>query len=108
MFVSAVVLYAHLGHSWLAFGILFFAPDLSFLGYMADARTGARVYNLVHSYVGPVLAAVALLWTGRAILVPLIWIAHIGFDRMLGYGLKLPTGFADTHLGRIGRAKPGV
>jgi hypothetical protein len=29
--------------------------------------------------------------------------AHIGVDRALGFGLKLPTGVRDTHLGRIGR-----
>jgi hypothetical protein len=32
-----------------------------------------------------------------------IWIAHIGFDRALGYGLKYGSGFTHTHLGRIGR-----
>ncbi|MEF9606012.1 DUF4260 family protein, partial [Paracoccus sp. PXZ] len=32
-----------------------------------------------------------------------LWLAHVGFDRVLGYGLKLPSGFRDTHLGRIGR-----
>ena len=36
----------------------------------------------------------------------LIWFAHIGFDRMLGYGLKHGAGFRFTHLGRIGKDKP--
>jgi Domain of unknown function (DUF4260) len=27
----------------------------------------------------------------------------VGIDRLAGYGLKHPTGFGDTHLGRIGR-----
>jgi hypothetical protein len=31
----------------------------------------------------------------------LIWLAHIGMDRMLGYGLKYSGGFKDTHLGRL-------
>ena len=31
----------------------------------------------------------------------LIWLAHIGFDRTLGYGLKCPTAFKDTHLQRV-------
>jgi hypothetical protein len=53
--------------------------------------------------------ALALTLVGFFVGVPaaaaggLIWIAHIGFDRALGYGLKYPTGFGDTHLGRIGR-----
>ncbi len=32
-----------------------------------------------------------------------IWFAHLGFDRLLGYGLKYPTTFGDTHLGMSGR-----
>jgi hypothetical protein len=36
--------------------------------------------------------------------VALIWLAHIGFDRALGYGLKYKAGFGFTHLGRIGPA----
>jgi hypothetical protein len=33
-----------------------------------------------------------------------VLLAHVGMDRALGYGLKLPTDFRDTHLGRIGRS----
>ncbi len=106
-FGAAALLYASLDLSWVLFVALFFAPDLSFIGYMAGARTGSAIYNLAHSYVVPLLVASVLVSTGRALALPLIWIAHIGFDRMLGYGLKLPSGFTDTHLGRIGRAKGG-
>ena len=38
-----------------------------------------------------------------AVAVALIWLAHIGIDRALGYGLKYEAGFGFTHLGRIGR-----
>jgi hypothetical protein len=34
--------------------------------------------------------------------IAMIWLAHIGFDRALGYGLKYSVGFGFTHLGRIG------
>ena len=34
-----------------------------------------------------------------------VLIAHVGMDRAAGYGLKLPTSFQDTHLGRMGREK---
>ena len=37
----------------------------------------------------------------------MIWLAHIGIDRALGYGLKYQTGFAFTHLGRIGKDAVG-
>jgi hypothetical protein len=99
----AVLLYARGGHSWLLFAALFLAPDLSFAAYLAGPRAGAFGYNVAHSYVGPVVAAALALLTGRPPVVALLWAAHVGFDRALGYGLKYPSGFADTHLGRIGR-----
>jgi hypothetical protein len=33
--------------------------------------------------------------------VGLIWLLHIGFDRAIGYGLKYPSSFKETHLGRV-------
>jgi hypothetical protein len=102
---TAGAIYAHAGFSWAAFALFFFAPDLSMLAYFAGARTGGLIYNLAHNYA----FALALTFAGFLGDMPaataggLIWIAHIGFDRALGYGLKYPTGFGDTHLGRIGR-----
>ena len=84
-------------------GVLFLAPDLSFLAYLAGPRIGAAGYNLAHSYVGPIVIAALALLTGRPPVAALIWAAHVGFDRALGYGLKYPTDFADTHLGRLAR-----
>ena len=101
--VVAVYLYARSEHSWVAFAALFLVPDISFVGYLAGPRVGAVVYNLAHSYVGPLLLALAALMNGQALTWALIWAAHIGFDRALGYGLKYPTSVGETHLGRIGR-----
>jgi hypothetical protein len=104
VFALALLLYQRGDHSWLLFALLFLAPDLSFAGYLAGSRIGAWAYNTVHSYVGPLLLVVVLLSIGEAPAIALIWCAHIGFDRLLGYGLKYPTGFGHTHLGRMGRA----
>jgi hypothetical protein len=86
------------------------APDLSALGYLAGPRAGAVTYNLVHNWALP--AALALLAILGHVLWPMavaaILAAHVGFDRALGYGLKLPTSFQDTHLGRIGRDRSPV
>lgn len=92
--------------SWWLFLILFFVPDASFAAYLAGPRIGAAAYNAVHSTVGPLLLGLCGLQFGAtaAIAVALIWLAHCGFDRMLGYGLKYPSAFQDTHLGRIGRS----
>ena len=101
--IFAAVLFARLDYSWALFAMLFLAPDLSFAGYLAGPRAGAVAYNMLHSHAGPLLLGIVLQWTGQSLAIPLIWVAHVGFDRALGYGLKYPTGFSHTHLGRIGR-----
>ena len=110
LLIVAVILYARAGDSWWLFAILFIAPDLTFLGYLGGARIGAIAYNAAHTLIGPLLLAGAGLSLPASILVSLalIWIAHIGFDRMLGYGLKYAAGFGFTQLGRIGRASGDV
>ena len=106
LFAAMALLYGVRGGSWWLFAILFLAPDLSFLAYLTDAKTGAIVYNAAHSYLAPV----ALMTLGFALADPLtlsiamIWLAHIGIDRALGYGLKYAAGFGVTHLGSIGEA----
>lgn len=105
VFALSITLYAGQGGGWLLLLLLFFVPDVSMIGYAGGNRLGAIAYNLVHTYTAPLLL-VGLGWVYGQMLpasVALIWMAHIGFDRMLGYGLKSGTGFHDTHLGRIGR-----
>ncbi len=103
----ATWLYSLHGAGWLIFVVLFFVPDLSMLGYLRDPRLGAMTYNVAHTYAVPLLLIGAAVLAGHPALLAagLIWVAHIGLDRMLGYGLKLPTAFHDTHLGRIGAAR---
>lgn len=81
------------------------APDLSALGYLAGPRAGAALYNAAHLYAGGLLLALLGLLTGNPGMIALgaVWLAHVGADRALGYGLKHASGFHDTHLGRIGR-----
>src|SRR5690348_1943185 len=95
--VSAYILQ---GGSWLLFAALFFAPDMFMLGYLRNARLGSVIYNLVHNYALPVAVTsfTAYRHDETLTLIGLIWLAHISFDRMLGYGLKFPTEFKDTHL----------
>jgi hypothetical protein len=100
---GSLALYFDARYGWLALVVLFLAPDLSMLGYLGGPRIGAVTYDVVHTYVGPVaLGAYGVLGdSDAAVQVALIWLAHIGMDRLLGYGLKYPTGFKDTHLQRI-------
>lgn len=101
---GSLLLYAGTGHQWVIFLVLFLAPDLAMIGYRANPSLGAATYNLAHCYAVPALLGGLGWWTGTdtAFAIALIWTAHIGLDRMLGFGLKLPTDFRDTHLGRIG------
>ena len=48
MFVLALFLFSELDYSWELFALLFFTPDLSMLGYLANPRLGAWTYNLIH------------------------------------------------------------
>ena len=110
LLAAAAWLYGHAGFDWALFAILFLAPDLSFLGYLAGPRAGALAYNAAHSTNGALGLGVASLAVNQplAMAAALIWLAHIGFDRALGYGLKYGAGFGVTHLGGIGRkAKEG-
>jgi Domain of unknown function (DUF4260) len=84
---------------------LLLAPDVSMIGYLGGSRLGAVTYNIAHNLV-VALAALGIGWFAALAPIALagaILVAHIGMDRALGYGLKLPTDFRDTHLGRIGR-----
>lgn len=102
---AAVLIASAIGYqwqlgSWWLFAFLFLAPDLSMAAYLAGPVIGARAYNLVHNYVVPLFLAVYGLSIGRSDVVPyaLIWTAHIGADRLLGFGLKYESAFTDTHL----------
>ena len=100
--VFILSLFAYHGNhgSWPIFALLFLVPDVSMIGYLANTRIGAITYNGGHTYIGPLaLAGYCLASVHHALFsLSLIWIAHIGFDRMLGYGLKYPAQFQDTHL----------
>jgi hypothetical protein len=100
--LMSVVFYAARGYSWWLFAVLFLAPDLCMLAYLHSVSLGAKVYNVVHTEILPILLGLAGLLYVRGVLpYALIWLAHIGFDRMLGFGLKYPTRFNDTHLARV-------
>lgn len=103
LLVLCVYLYHLTGAGWGMFLLLFLWPDLFMLGYLRGARLGAGFYNLAHVEAFPVLLAVVAYVQHRSTLLAfaLIWLAHIAFDRALGFGLKYPTFFKDTHLQRV-------
>jgi Domain of unknown function (DUF4260) len=106
LFAAMILLYATRGGAWWLFAVLFLAPDLSFAAYLAGGRIGAMVYNAVHTTAVPIALLIAGFAFDQALTlsIAIIWLAHIGIDRALGYGLKYPDGFNLTHLGRIGKS----
>lgn len=101
--VAAIALYFHFGYPWWLLVVLALAPDLSMLGYVAGPVAGRATYDAAHTYAMPVALAAAGVFgdSDVAVQVGLIWAAHIGIDRAIGYGLKYRTGFEDTHLQRV-------
>jgi hypothetical protein len=105
LLLLSLFLFNLLPFSWWWYLGLFFAPDISMLGYTAGNKVGAFCYNLFHH----ILLAVAVYLLG--FYMQLDWLqaagaillGHLAFDRILGYGLKYITGFKFTHLGKIGK-----
>jgi len=106
---AAVYAYQRVGGSWWLFACLILVPDVSLLAYLGGTRLGAVAYNALHVTLGPLVCAGLglLLPSFDLIQVALIWAAHVGIDRALGFGLKYNAGFGFTHLGRIGGAMTG-
>ena len=105
-FVAGLAIFGVAGGSWLLALPLLLVPDLSMVGYVGGPRLGAFTYNLFHTWAMGLVVLGLGVWSGidAVVLAGAILIAHVGMDRAAGYGLKLPTSFHDTHLGRIGKA----
>lgn len=107
LFATGILLLWRAGDdfTWWQALMIFSTPDLSLLGYALGPRVGAYCYNTLHLYAfGAALLAAGLIGSIPDLAaIGALWFAHSGFDRMLGYGLKLPQGFTYTHLGMIGR-----
>ena len=106
-FVAGLYLFGHCQKSWWMFAALFFAPDVGMLGYLLGPRVGAVCYNIVHVEIVPIVLGIGSLMVNNSFLFAFatIWFCHIGFDRMLGFGLKYTRGFGYTHLGVMRRKK---
>ncbi len=107
LFAASTFLYFHNSFSWRVFIIVWFALDLSMIGYIANKKLGVVLCNIGHSLAIPILLIIPYVFTANPVVLGFIciWFAYIGIDRALGYGLKLPSGFQHTHLGDIGKKK---
>ena len=104
-FVGGFFAWRALDGGWPWFLVFLLLPDVSAIGYLASRHVGAITYNIAHNW----FTGGAVLGLGLALAFPaltmagIVLVAHTGIDRVLGYGLKYPTSFQDTHLGHIGK-----
>jgi hypothetical protein len=100
---AALLLFSTTHQPWWLVPAAILLPDLLMAGYLGGAKVGAAVYNLGHAY--PLPAALSLIGIGAhhplVLALGLIWLAHIGMDRALSYGLKYDSDFKHTHLANL-------
>jgi uncharacterized protein DUF4260 len=102
---GSLIAFSTTDQAWWLVLLTLLLPDLTMLGYLGGTRLGASLYNLGHSTPIPA-AIVGIAWwqhTSLVVALGLVWLAHIGLDRLIGYGLKYGDHFQHTHLGRLGR-----
>lgn len=105
LFAGALILFNSTQQNWWWVPVLLFAPDIFMVGYLRSTKLGALLYNVGHSYLLPALLAIYAWQSERplSLAIGLIWFAHIGMDRCIGYGLKYDDDFKHTHLGSLSK-----
>ena len=103
VFIAVIYAYSLYEFSWIIFFLFLLAPDLSMLAYGINNHVVANIYNLFHTYIISILIVIIGVYfkIDTVIMIGLILTAHIGMDRMFGYGLKYETDFKDTHIQRL-------
>jgi hypothetical protein len=99
IFLGSLLIYLFIGGNWIIFIILLFSPDI----FIKNSRIGSIIYNIGHIHVWAIILILIgiLIDLDILILLGLIWISHISIDRAMGYGLKYPSDFKDTHMQKI-------
>lgn len=102
VFATLIYFFAALGPWWL-YVALIFAPDIFMLGYIINPKFGSFTYNLFHIYFWSLALIIVGLFTDNLWLIwsGFVWMAHIGIDRAIGYGLKYEDGFKITHMQKL-------
>jgi len=108
LLAGALLAYPATGQPWWLVPAAILLPDVVMAGYLGGTRLGAWCYNLAHATPLPALLIGLGWWQHQPLVLALglIWLAHVGLDRLLGYGLKYDDDFQHTHLGMIGKPHP--
>ncbi|MEM6642065.1 MAG: DUF4260 domain-containing protein [Bacteroidota bacterium] len=102
-FLLSIYFFALSDYAWWWYPALILSPDIGMLGYLVNARFGALTYNIFHHRGIAILLAFLGFTSGLPplYLAGVILFGHASLDRMLGYGLKYPDSFKNTHLGEL-------
>lgn len=95
LLLGSLVAYSTTRQAWWLVPLTVLIPDLVMVGYLGGTRLGAYMYNIAHSTPLPA-ALVGLGWWQHERLtmaLGLVWLAHIGMDRLMGYGPNTTTTF---------------
>src|SRR5690606_30171103 len=104
-FLLSIILFNQLDYAWWVFPACILLPDLSMIGYLANPRTGAWLYNFFHHKLVAVTILILGILLNNSLLTlgGVILFGHSAMDRIFGYGLKFNDNFKNTHLGWIGK-----
>jgi hypothetical protein len=105
LFIASLLLFSSIRQSWWLVPLLLFVPDIFMVGYAKSTKVGALIYNTGHSYLLPTVTTMFGWYQHHHLVlaIGLIWLAHVGMDRFLGYGLKYDDNFKHTHLGNLSK-----
>jgi len=104
-FLLSIILFNQLDYAWWIFPAFILLPDLSMIGYLANPKTGAWLYNFLHHKLVAITILILGFWLNYSLLTlaGVILFGHSAVDRIFGYGLKFNDNFKNTHLGWIGK-----
>lgn len=105
LFAVSILLFAQVHQHWWIYPALLFVPDIFMIGYVRNTTIGAFLYNVGHSYFLPSLTILLGWHHPLTVAIGLIWLGHVGWDRLFGYGLKYDSDFKHTHLGSLFKEK---
>ena len=97
---GALIAFAVVRQPWWLVPAGILVPDIAMTGYAAGTRLGAHLYNVAHTTLLPAVMLGAGYWQADRLVMALalVWLAHIGMDRLLGMGPQVQRPFR-THLG---------
>ncbi len=100
---ASLYFYTIVNGNWILFIILLLAPDLSMIGYLKNKQIGALSYNIIHNFFSAFVVITIGFFANQTLIQQfgIILLAHVGMDRVFGFGLKYKEDFKSTHIQKL-------